>query len=209
MFPYVVKRILYMIPTLIAISIVVFIIINLPPGDFVDRLIAQAKASGEVVSPQEAVSMRAVYGLNDPLPVQYVHWISGILLHGDFGMSFRWNLPVNTLIWERLGLTFVLSFSSLLFIWVVAIPIGVYSAVRQYSAGDYTFTFFAFLGVAVPDFLIALILMYVAFKYFGQTVGGLFSPEYVQAPWSVARVIDLFSHLWIPMLVLGIAGTPA
>ncbi len=207
MLPYIVKRFLFMIPTLIAISIVVFIVINLPPGDFVDRLVAQAKSSGEVVSPQEEESMRKVYGLDDPLPVQYFRWISGIVLRGDFGNSFRWKLPVNTLIWERLGLTFVLSLSSLLFIWAVAIPVGVYSAVRQYSVGDYSFTFLAFLGVAVPDFLIALILMYIAFKYFGQTVGGLFSPNYIQAPWSMSKVLDLFSHLWIPMIVLGLAGT--
>ena len=207
MLPYIVKRFLFMIPTLIAISIVVFIVINLPPGDFVDRLVAQAKGSGEVISPSEEESMRTVYGLNDPLPVQYFRWISGIVLRGDFGNSFRWKLPVNTLIWERLGLTFVLSISSLLFIWAVAIPVGVYSAVKQYSAGDYTFTFLAFLGVAVPDFLIALILMYIAFKYFGQTVGGLFSPDYIQAPWSGSKVLDLLSHLWIPMLVLGLAGT--
>jgi len=207
MLPYIAKRFLFMIPTLIAISIVVFVVINLPPGDFVDRLVAQARSSGEVVSPQEEASMRQVYGLNDPLPVQYFRWISGIVLRGDFGTSFRWKLPVNTLIWERLGLTFVLSISSLVFIWAVAIPIGVYSAVKQYSPGDYTFSFLAFLGVAVPDFLIALILMYIAFKYFGQTVGGLFSPNYVQADWSVNRVLDLLSHLWIPMLVLGLSGT--
>jgi peptide/nickel transport system permease protein len=204
---YIIKRILFMIPTMIAISIVVFIVINLPPGDFVDRLVAQARSSGEVVSPQEEASMRTVYGLNDPLPVQYVRWISGIVLRGDFGTSFRWRLPVNTLIWERLGLTFVLSLSSLLFIWAVAIPIGIFSAVRKYSVGDYSFTFLAFLGVAVPDFLLALILMYIAFKYFGQSVGGLFSPNYVMAPWSAAKVVDLLSHLWIPMVVLGIAGT--
>ncbi len=204
---YIIKRVLFMIPTLIAISIVVFIVINLPPGDFVDRLVAQARASGEVVSPQEESSMRTVYGLNDPLPVQYVRWISGIVLRGDFGTSFRWKLPVNTLIWERLGLTFVLSLSSLLFIWAVAIPIGIYSAVRKYSLGDYSFTFLAFLGVAIPDFLLALILMYIAFKYFGQSVGGLFSPNYINAEWNGAKVVDLLSHLWIPMVVLGIAGT--
>ncbi|MEO8393988.1 MAG: ABC transporter permease [Chloroflexota bacterium] len=207
MLPYILKRFLFMIPTLIAISVVVFIVINLPPGDFVDRLVAQARGAGEIVSPQEEASMRTVYGLDDPLPVQYFRWISGIVLRGDFGTSFRWKLPVNTLIWERLGLTFMLSISSLLFIWAVAIPVGFFSAVRQYSPGDYTFTFMAFLGVAVPDFLIALILMYIAFKFFGQAVGGLFSPDYIQAPWSINKVLDLLSHLWIPMLVLGLSGT--
>lgn len=207
MFQYIIKRVLYMIPTLFAISVVVFIVINLPPGDYVDRLIAQRKATGEIVSDNDAYGLRQIYGLNDPLPVQYFRWISNIFLHGDFGTSYRWNLPVTKLIWERLGLTFVLSLSSLLFIWAVAIPIGVFSAIRRYSVGDYSFTFLAFLGVAIPDFLIALILMYIAFKYFGQTVGGLFSPDYVEAPWSVAKVLDLLSHLWIPMVVLGIGGT--
>src|SRR5262249_29029111 len=155
---YIAKRFLYMIPTLILISIVVFIVINLPPGDFVDRLVAERKASGEVISPQEEAGMRTVYGPDAPLPGQYVRWISNILLHGDLGTSFRWKLPVNTLIWERLALTVALSFSSLLFIWLLAIPIGVFSAVRQYTGGDYFFTFVAFIGVAVPDFLIALIL---------------------------------------------------
>ena len=172
MLPYITKRFLLMIPTLIAISIVTFIVINLPPGDFVDRLVAQRRGSGEVVSPTEAASMRKVYGLDAPLTVQYVRWISGILLRGDFGTSFRWQLPVNTLIWERLGLTVVLSLSSLIFIWALAIPIGIYSAVRKYSLGDYSFTFLAFLGVAIPDFLFAQILMYIAFKYFEQTDGG-------------------------------------
>ena len=207
MFQYIIKRILYMVPTLFAISIVVFIVINLPPGDYVDRLIGKAKATGEIISANDAYSLRQVYGLNDPLPAQYIRWISNILLHGDFGTSYRWNLPVNALIWDRLGLTFVLSISSLLFIWALAIPIGVYSAVRQYTPGDYAFTFLAFLGVAIPDFLIALTLMYIAFKYFGQTVGGLFSPNYVEASWNAAKVLDLLSHLWIPMVVLGIGGT--
>jgi peptide/nickel transport system permease protein len=204
---YIAKRFLYMIPTLIAISIVVFIVINLPPGDFVDRLVAERRGSGEVVTPEEAEGMREVYGLNRSLPEQYLRWITDILLHGDFGTSYRWRLPVNTLIWDRLALTFILSFASLFFIWLLAIPIGVFSAVRQYSAGDYLFTFIAFIGVAVPDFLIALVLMYVAFKYFGQSVGGLFSPSYINAPWDGAKVLDLLGHLWIPMLVLGMAGT--
>ncbi|HVU13890.1 MAG TPA: ABC transporter permease [Phototrophicaceae bacterium] len=207
MFPYIVKRILYMIPTLIAISVVVFIVINLPPGDFVDRLVAQEKASGEIVTQQQIDGMRQVYGLNDPLPVQYVRWISGIVLRGDFGTSFKWQLPVSQLIWDRLALTFVLSLASLLLIWLLAIPIGVFSAVRQYSSGDYLFTFLAFIGVAIPDFLIALILMYLVFKYFGQTLGGLFSQQYVNAPWSGAKVLDLLGHLWIPMVVLALGGT--
>jgi peptide/nickel transport system permease protein len=204
---YIFKRVLYMIPTLFIVSVVVFIVINLPPGDFVDRLVAQRRGSGEVVSPTEENSLRTVYGLNDPLPTQYIRWISNILLRGDFGTSFRWQLPVSTLIWERLLLTFILSFVSLLFIWIVAIPIGIFSAIRKYSTGDYVFTFIAFIGVAVPDFLIALVLMYISFKFFGQNVGGLFSPQYVNAPWNIDKVWDMLSHIWIPMVVLGTAGT--
>ena len=204
---YVIKRILYMIPTLIAVSIVAFIVINIPPGDFVDRLVADRLQQGESVTPEEERGLREVYGLDQPVSLQYVKWISNIVLHGDFGLSIRWQLPVSNLIWDRLGLTFLLSFSSLLFIWAVAIPIGIYSAVRQYSLGDYAFSFIGFIGVATPNFLIALVLLYVSYKFFGQSVGGLFSPDYVNAPWSWGKLGDLFNHLWIPMVVLGTAGT--
>lgn len=204
---YILKRILYMIPTLFAISAVSFIIISLPPGDFVDSIVAQARYEGEYITEEEAAGMRKVYGLDKPLAEQYINWISDIILRGDFGTSFSWSLPVSTLIWERLSLTLVLSLSSLLFIWVVAIPIGVYSAVRQYSIGDYLFTFLGFIGLAIPNFLLALVLMYVSFRYFGQSVGGLFSPEYLDAPWSFEKFLDMLSHLWVPMIVLGTAGT--
>lgn len=204
---YILKRLLYMIPTLFALSIVAFIIIDLPPGDFVDRMVDRARQRGEVMSPEEVQALRQTYGLDAPLPIQYVRWISNILLRGDFGTSFRWNLPVNQLIWERLALTFLLSFSSMLFIWAVAIPIGVFSAIRKYTPGDYLATFIAFIGVAIPDFLIALVLMYLSFRFFGQSVGGLFSPQFVDAPWSLAKVLDLLSHLWIPMVVLAVGGT--
>ncbi|MCB0062206.1 MAG: ABC transporter permease, partial [Caldilineaceae bacterium] len=147
------------------------------------------------------------YGLGQPVYVQYWKWVSGILFRGDFGRSFAWNMPVSDLIWGRLTLTFVLSLSTLLFIWIVAFPIGVYSAVRQYSVGDYIATFFGFLGVAIPNFLLALVLMYIAFKYFNQSVGGLFSPDYQEAPWSLAKVGDLLAHLWIPIIIIGTDGT--
>ena len=207
MFLYIIKRILYMIPTLIAISIVAFGVISLPPGDYVDRMVADARYEGEVMSDEEIAGLRELYGLNKPLYQQYFIWMKDILLRGDFGTSFSWSLPVSTLIWERLALTFTLSLSSLLFIWVVSIPIGVYSAVRQYSIGDYVFTFIGFIGLAIPNFLLALVLMYVSFKYFGQSVGGLFSPEYLDASWSIGKVMDMLSHLWVPMIVLGTAGT--
>ena len=207
MLEYVVRRILYMIPTLIAISIVSFLVIQLPPGDFLTTYAATLAAEGQTLSDEELAGLEARYGLGQPIYVQYWKWISGIVLRGDFGQSFQWNRPVNTLIWDRLGLTFVLSFGTLSFIWLVAIPVGIYSAVRKYSIGDYVATFLGFIGPAIPNFLLALVLMFVSFRFFGQSVGGLFSPEYASAPWSWAKLVDLLSHLWIPVVVLGTAGT--
>lgn len=204
---YIVKRILLMIPTLFAISVVCFAIINLPPGDYVDRMVMEARNRGELLTAEQESGMRALYGLDTPLVQQYIKWISDIVLRGDFGQSFRWNVPVTTLLGERLLLTVSLSLITLLFVWSVSLPIGVLSAVRQYSVWDYLLTFIGFVGLAIPNFLIALVLMYVSFKYLGQSVGGLFSPAYVNAPWSLARVADLLSHLWVPMIVLGTAGT--
>ncbi len=207
MLQYIIKRILYMIPTLLAISIVSFSIINLPPGDFVDRQVAERRRAGETLTPQEVADLRTFYRLDKSLPEQYLNWITNILTRGDFGRSFRWDLPVSSLIWERMALTLLLSLSSMFFIWAVAIPIGIYSAVRKYSVNDYIATFLGFIGLATPNFLIALVLMYISFKYFGQSVGGLFSPEYINAPWNSAKVWDMLGHLWIPMIVLGTAGT--
>ncbi|MDQ3397857.1 MAG: ABC transporter permease [Deinococcota bacterium] len=207
MLEYIIRRILYMIPTVFAISVVAFFIIQLPPGDYLTSLVAGMAEQGETVDSATLAALRERYGLGQPFYVQYYKWISGILLRGDFGQSFEWNRPVNTLIWDRLALSFMLSFSTLLFIWVVAFPIGIYSAVRKYSAGDYIATFIGFIGLATPNFLLALVFMYVSFAYFGQSVGGLFSPQYVDAPWSWAKFVDLLAHLWIPMIVLGTSGT--
>ena len=207
MLQYTLKRILYMIPTLVAISIVSFTVINLPPGDFVDRMVGQRRTAGETVSFQEESDLRKFYGLDKPITEQYFRWIGNIVTRGDFGRSFRWDLPVSALIWERMALTLVLSVASMIFVWIVAIPIGIYSATHQYSLSDYLATFLGFIGLAIPSFLVALVLMYLSFKYFGQSVGGLFSPAYVNAPWSLAKVLDLFAHLWIPVIVLGAVGT--
>jgi len=196
-----------MIPTLFAISVVSFVIIQLPPGDYLTSLVAGLAEQGETIDNAQLEALRERYGLDQPWYVQYWKWISGILLRGDFGQSFEWNRPVSSLIWDRLALTFLLSLSTLLFIWAVSIPLGIYSAVRKYSFGDYVATFLGFIGLATPNFLIALVLMYVAFKYFGQSVGGLFSPEYIDASWSWGRVVDLLAHLWIPVVVIGTAGT--
>jgi peptide/nickel transport system permease protein len=207
MLSYILRRILYMIPTLIAISMVTFFIIQLPPGDFLTSLAADLADQGDQIDPAQLDALRDRYGLDQPFIIQYWKWISGIVFFGDFGQSFEYSLPVNQMIWDRLGFTFILSFCSLIFIWMVAIPVGIYSAVRRYSLGDYIATFLGFIGLAVPNFLIALVLLYVSFKYFGQSVGGLFSPEYIDAPWSWGRFVDLLAHLWIPTIVLGTAGT--
>ncbi|MCD6290001.1 MAG: ABC transporter permease [Anaerolineae bacterium] len=207
MLQYIARRLLLMIPTIIAISIVTFIIIQLPPGDYLTSLVASMAETGEEVDQSALETLKARYGLGQPIYVQYFKWAWGIISRGDFGQSFEWNKPVTDLIWERLALTFVLSLSTLLFTWIVAFPIGIYSAVKQYSLGDYVFTFLGFIGLATPNFLLALVLMYISFKYFNQSVGGLFSPQFVEAPWSWAKVADLMKHLWIPMVILGTSGT--
>ncbi|MCA9839836.1 MAG: ABC transporter permease [Trueperaceae bacterium] len=207
MLEYIFRRILFMIPTIIAISIVSFVIIQLPPGDYLTSLVSGMAAQGETVDRASLKALEERYGLGQPLYIQYWLWVKGIITKGDFGDSFEWNLPVNKLIWDRLGLTFLLSLSTLIFIWIVSFPIGIYSAIRKYSVGDYIATFIGFIGLAIPNFLMALVLMYIGFKYFGHSVGGLFSPEYIDAPWSLAKVGDLMNHLWIPMVVLGTAGT--
>lgn len=209
MLAYVIRRILYMIPTMVAISIVAFILIQLPPGDFVTTLAAQMSQQGDTVAPQTLAMLRQQYGLDEPIYVQYWIWISNILFHGDFGRSFDWDAPVSDLLWNRLGLTFILSFSALLFTWIVSLPIGIYSAVSKYSVGDYVATFFAFIGLAIPNFLLALILMYLALRFFGTSIDGLFSARYVDAPWSWGKAQDLLEHLLVPVIVLGTSGTAA
>lgn len=196
-----------MVPTIFAISVVAFLIIQLPPGDFLDSMLARMRAEGADVSPAMMDQLRTQYGLGEPLYVQYWKWISGIVFRGDFGRSFEWQQPVSSLIWDRIGLTFLLSFVTLLFVWMVSLPIGIYSAVRRYSVGDYVVTFVGFLGLAIPSFLMALVLLYVSFRFFGANLTGFFSSQYENAPWSFEKFMDLLAHLWIPILVLGSAGT--
>jgi peptide/nickel transport system permease protein len=202
-----IRRLGYMLVTLALVSVLTFIIIQLPPGDYLSSMVAGMSAEGVQVNQAFVEGMRERYGLGEPFYIQYWKWISSILLRGDFGQSFEWNRPVATLIYERMGLTLVLSISTLLFIWAVAFPIGIYSAIRRNSVGAHLATFVGFIGLAIPNFLIALIFMYLSFRYLGQSVGGLFSPEYENLPWSLAKVGDLLSHLWIPVIVLGMAGT--
>lgn len=194
------------IPTMFVISIVSFALIQLPPGDFLTSYAATLSQQGDTIPPEQLEALREAYGLGQPMYVQYFKWIRGIF-RGDFGRSLEWGMPVQDLIWERLALTVVLSAATFIFIWTLAIPIGIYSATHQYSILDYIFTFFGFLGLGIPNFMLALVLMWMGFAYFGQEVGGLFSPEYKNAPWDLARVWDMIKHLWIPMVVLGTAGT--
>ncbi|MDF1512987.1 MAG: ABC transporter permease [Anaerolineae bacterium] len=207
MLQYILRRILYMIPTLIIVSVISFVIIQLPPGDYLTTVVTNMRASGETIDEAILASMEQRYGLNQPVYVQYWKWITGILLRGDFGQSFEWNQPVSVLIWGRLLLTFTMSLTTLIFTWIVAFPIGIYSAVRQYSIGDYLATITGYIGLAIPDFLLALVLMYIAFKVLNQSVGGLFSPAFSDAPWSWAKAADLFKHLWIPVIIIGTGGT--
>lgn len=205
---YVLRRLLLTIPTLFAISIVSFILIQLPPGDFLTSYAATLAEQGDTaLASQQLVALQEAYGLNQPVYVQYWKWISGILFRGDFGQSLEWRMPVSLLLWDRMGVTLALTVSTLIFTWLLAIPIGVYSATHQYSKLDYLFTFIGFIGLAVPGFMIALVTMWVAFRYFGQDVGGLFSPEYQTAPWSVGKVLDLLQHFWIPLVIIGLEGT--
>jgi peptide/nickel transport system permease protein len=209
MLKFILNRIVVAIPTLIMVSIVSFVIIQLPPGDYLTSYVAQLREQGDVLDEAELRALEERYGLGQPIYVQYWKWISGILFEGDFGYSLEWRVPVSSLIGQRILLTFVLSLSTMLFTWSLAIPIGILSATRQYSLIDYLSTFFGFIGLGVPNFMLALVLMWVSFAYFDTSVGGLFSPEYLDAPWSFAKIWDMFKHLWIPMIVLGTSGTAA
>ncbi|WP_426956697.1 ABC transporter permease [Muricoccus radiodurans] len=207
MLAYIGKRLIWMVPSLFAVSFMAFVLIQLPPGDYVTTYIATLAASNEVVDQQQAADLRNRFGLDQPFIVQYGKWMWGILSRGDFGLSFEWQQPVSGLIWERMALTLALTFATLLLTWAIALPIGVYSAVKQYSIGDYFVTALGFIGLAIPSFLFALVLMYLAVVYFGQEVGGLFSPEYQNAPWSWAKVWNLMEHIWVPVLILAVNGT--
>ncbi len=206
MLSYIIRRLLIMIPTLVAISIISFTIIQLPPGDFLTTYVAQREASGESVDQAEVDSLKQRFGLDQPVYIQYLRWAWNFL-HGDFGHSFEWNRPVSSLIAERIPFTIVVSVSTLLFTWLISLPIGIYSAVRQYSWVDYFLTLIGFIGLATPNFLFALVLLWFSYAYLGMSIGGLFSPEYLEAPWSWAKVLDLLRHLWIPVIIVGTAHT--
>src|SRR5215218_3972290 len=206
MLAYIARRLMLAVMTVWAISVLSFMIIHLPPGDYVTSYIASMSASGSAVSEGEAKALREQLGLDKPITVQYVKWM-GLILQGNFGMAMEWGRPVADVIGDRLTLTMVISVAAVIFTWALALPIGIYSAVYRYSFLDYVFTFVGFIGLAVPGFLLALIVVYIGFAYFGANIGGLFSPDYAEAPWSLAKAWDLTKHLPIPAIVLGVAGT--
>jgi len=204
---YTFRRFIYMVMTIAVVSLVAFVLIQLPPGDYLTSYVMQLEAEGTDVSEEEVIALTHQYGLDRPLHVQYVRWIWNIVTRGDFGRSFQWNQPVKELIWERMAITTALAMVAMVFTFAVAIPIGIYSALHKYSPGDFAVTILGYVGLATPNFLLALILMFIGFKYFGASVGGLFSPEYIDAAWSPGKVLDMLGHMWIPVIVLGTAGT--
>ncbi len=206
MLRYVLRRLLLMVPTLIAISILTFVIIQLPPGDFLSAQIAEMQAQGESLQGEKIEYLRRLYGLDRPLWEQYLYWAWG-LLQGDLGWSFEYDRPVSEVIGDRIFLTFVISFATVLFTWLIAFPIGIYSATHKYSWTDHGLTFLGFLGLATPNFLLALVLLYFANVWFGISIGGLVDPEYLDQPMSWAKFVSVLEHLWVPVLVIGTAGT--
>ncbi|HWV02199.1 MAG TPA: ABC transporter permease [Devosia sp.] len=209
MLGYILRRVLYMIPTLFGISLIAFLIIQLPPGDYLTSMVANMESSGQTVDPNQIAQLREQYGFDQPIYVQYAKWITGIVTRGDFGQSFQWRQPVSALVWGQLGTTLMITVASLLFVWAVALPIGIYSAVRRYSIGDHVFTLLGFIGLAVPNFILALVLMYASYRLFGQSVGGLYSPQFNDASWSWDKLVDLLAHIWVPIIIIGTSGTAA
>jgi peptide/nickel transport system permease protein len=206
MLQYIIKRLLLLPFLLFVFSIIAFILIQAPPGDFLTSYIAELAASGSSIERAQIDALRTLYGLDQPYYIQYIKWVSR-LLTGDLGFSLDWQKPISELIGERLALTLALGIGTFIFTWMVAIPIGILSATKQYSFFDYFFTVFNYIGVATPTFMTALVLMWIAFKYYGLSITGLFSPEYIDATWSFDRTIDLLKHLWLPVVILGMDGT--
>ncbi len=206
MLNYLIRRLATMAVTLIVISALVFIVIQLPPGDYLTTYIAELESQGEAVKPEKIEFLRRQYGLDLPLYQQYFVWVTG-LAQGDLGYSFEYSLPVTEVVGDRLYLSMLLNFATVIFIYLVAFPIGVYSATHQYSWGDHGLTFIGLLGLATPNFLLALILLYVANIAFGTSIGGLMDPEYIDQPWSWDKMVSVLEHLWVPVMVIGTSGT--
>lgn len=205
---FLIKRMVAAALVLLAFSVVVFFLIQLPPGDFADAWAAAKAADGDRVTPADVANFRENYRLNDPFPLQYLRWFGGVL-QGDLGFSYEYRKPVAHVLRERLPLTLAMAFAALAIVYLVGVPLGLYSAVRRHSIGDYTATFVGYIGLATPNFLLALLLVYLGYKWFGLSAGGVLSPEFVGQPWSWAAMRDFLSHMVIPVVVLGTAGTAA
>lgn len=206
MISYIIKRTLYMIPTLVLTSILVFALIELPPGDYLESYVAELLAAGETIDPQKIEQLREEYGFDQPTWQRYFTWASGMVV-GDFGYSFEYELPVREVIGDRLLFTMILTFFTVIFTWLIAFPIGIYSATHQYSWSDYGLTFLGLLGLATPNFLLALLLMYFANQWFGVSIGGLVDPELIDQPLSWEKFRSVLSHIWVPVIVIGTSGT--
>ena len=207
MLSYIVMRLLRTIPQLFLISVIAFVVIQLPPGDYLTEHLNRLRASGMKIDQEEIRRWERRYGLDQPMYQQYLKWIGNIITRFDFGYTFTWAKPVKDVIAGRMGLTVAIGIGSLLFTWVIAIPIGIFVAVKQYSVGDDFFTVLGFIGLAVPDFLLAMVIMYVAYAKFGIKVGGLFSPQYQLEGWSWGKFVNLLQHIWVPIVLIGIGGT--
>ncbi|MFZ5673880.1 MAG: ABC transporter permease [Pseudomonadota bacterium] len=206
MLRYIIWRILMMVPTLVIISALVFTIIELPPGDYFESYVAELQAQGESVNAEQIEALRQEYGFDKPPVVRYFHWVAGMLT-GDFGYSFEYRLPVMDVVGDRLWLTILVSFTTIIFTWLIAFPIGIYSATHQYSWGDYGLTFLGLIGIAVPNFMMALVFMYLANVWFGTSIGHLMDPQYMDQPMSWDKFNSILAHLWIPVVIIGTAGT--
>jgi peptide/nickel transport system permease protein len=204
---YIARRVLLLIPVLFAISMVSFVIIELPPGDYVSTLVAQMRQQGVELTPAEENALIRQYGMDKSVAHRYGVWLQNIVTEGDFGRSYRWNKPVSEVLEERVPLTIAISLFTTVFVFAVAVPIGIYSAVRKYSVFDYFFTFLGFIGLATPGFLLALVMLWIFYSVFGANMSGLFSQGYVDAPWSVSKFVDLLSRIWFPMIIIGMSGT--
>lgn len=207
MLKFILRRIVILIPLLILVSVVSFIVIQLPPGDYVDSYIRNLELQGGNINDAQRETLQRQYGLDKPLIAQYFMWIGKIVLRGDFGNSFKYQRPVADLLAERIPRTIALSLASIFVTWIIAIPIGILSALKKYSVWDYFFTFLSFLGLSIPAFLLALVLLYTVFNQTGYMTTGLFSPEYRDAPWSFAKFTDMLRNVWLPLLVLSITGS--
>ncbi len=206
MFAYLIHRLLIMVPTLLAISVLIFVIIQLPPGDYLTTLVNELQSQGETVNLQKLDFLRQQYGFDKSLVEQYLMWVAG-MVQGDFGFAFEYNLPVTEVVGDRLFLSMIVAIGTIIFTYLVAFPIGVYSATHQYSFTDHSLTFIGFLGLATPNFLLALIFLYFANVTFGTSIGGLMEPRYIDAPWSLDKILSILEHLWIPVVVIGTSGT--